>query len=496
MALSQKHSGLMLVPWFNSQEWRHVYKLLTDGDNLEQARNILKLWKLRTPKLPSGVEGTLIILNVALIDTTVVDEENVRLLYGLGIMRFLNMCCSQGEQGTLSSQAKMYNIPEWIINLRHDVAHDAAVPSMDLLKTAIELCFDWLLKNYWEEQDAILKPCYGNPAMNMSVLKRVVVVYCQMIIETYQSKRGLLLKDVDHFILMIKRLGDIDIRAKMSVDAALDKLLQFIANKGGRIHHEVLESVILTTINDEGAFFSILQEDGYEGNELPQQYVVAWNKLLDFFLGFNLLAPFLKHLLKIVDDCLCYKLKRKVASMWFLYVMKRLLATQLIIDEEKAKKRSELHARYPELSSITPFSNCQKENSIFKAILEFQDKIENYPNAHTLSFLRCYMEVCNLNDEVINETETLIMTYMEQISKGKRVDVSQLRLAFKDGSEYIEEPMIYENVISTDEKQPISLSTSHFQRVKDTSIFHKTPIGVLQFQDQTANPWENGEFKL
>lgn len=68
----------------------HVYSLAYSNnlENQQKALNILKIWKTRTPILPAGVEGTLILLEALLIEDENLSQEQVAQLYSVGLMRF------------------------------------------------------------------------------------------------------------------------------------------------------------------------------------------------------------------------------------------------------------------------------------------------------------------------------------------------------------------------------------------------------------------------
>lgn len=55
--------------------------------NKHKALKLLRVWKHRTPQLPSGVEGTVIILEAMMLDPSLMSHESLRTLYGASIMR-------------------------------------------------------------------------------------------------------------------------------------------------------------------------------------------------------------------------------------------------------------------------------------------------------------------------------------------------------------------------------------------------------------------------
>lgn len=40
--------------------------------------------------------------------------------------------------------ADKYDIPEWIVNMRHETAHGNKLPSLGLLRDASNFIFEWL----------------------------------------------------------------------------------------------------------------------------------------------------------------------------------------------------------------------------------------------------------------------------------------------------------------------------------------------------------------
>lgn len=109
------------------------------------------------PKLPVGVDCTLSILQVCLKDrewTSKIDagelpmycQNDLSLMYSTTIMRFLNHISNIGhtKQTSLFQIAKQLQIPEWVVNLRHDAAHGHELPSIEVLRMAINVLLQWL----------------------------------------------------------------------------------------------------------------------------------------------------------------------------------------------------------------------------------------------------------------------------------------------------------------------------------------------------------------
>lgn len=158
-----------IVPWFNSDEWRLVYnKLYSDSvsslyTEKQEALKLLLIWKARCPSLPSGIESTLGLLEVHLEDTKPdaqdPNEQVLRLAYSSAIMRFVNhMLDTETARGSsLYQAAKNLDVPDWIIDLRHDTAHSNSLPSLELLREATTIGLQWLKGSYWEKHREHIK---------------------------------------------------------------------------------------------------------------------------------------------------------------------------------------------------------------------------------------------------------------------------------------------------------------------------------------------------
>ncbi|XP_031827289.1 uncharacterized protein LOC116424694 [Nomia melanderi] len=174
MALSVKQKGVKQVPWFSLTEWHQVYQQVYSNDKTEQTKayETLLTWQARVPKLPVGVDCTLSILQVCLRDLEwapkinkgdlpISYENDLCLMYSTTIMRFLNHISNIGhtKQTSLFQIAKQVNIPEWIVNLRHDTAHGHELPSIGVLRIAINILLTWLHEEYWAAEAKGLEEC-------------------------------------------------------------------------------------------------------------------------------------------------------------------------------------------------------------------------------------------------------------------------------------------------------------------------------------------------
>ncbi|KMQ92576.1 las1-like protein [Lasius niger] len=179
MALFAKRDDIKQVPWFSLTEWHDVYRQIYSNDVIEQTKayEALLVWKARMPKLPVGVDCTLSILQVCLRDrewTSKIDsgelpmycENDLSLMYSTTIMRFLNHFCNIGhtKQTSLFQIAKQLKIPEWIVILRHQTAHGYELPSIGVLRIAINILLHWLHDEYWAAEARAVEKCYMEEA--------------------------------------------------------------------------------------------------------------------------------------------------------------------------------------------------------------------------------------------------------------------------------------------------------------------------------------------
>ncbi|XP_017880157.1 ribosomal biogenesis protein LAS1L isoform X2 [Ceratina calcarata] len=139
-------------------------------------------WKARIPKLPVGIDCTLSILRICVRDrewTRKIDdghlpvnyETDLCLMYSATIMRLLNHISNIGhtKQTSLFQIAKRINIPEWIVNLRHDTAHGYELPNIGVLRIAVNILLAWLHEEYWAPEAKRLEERLASVAATATV---------------------------------------------------------------------------------------------------------------------------------------------------------------------------------------------------------------------------------------------------------------------------------------------------------------------------------------
>lgn len=93
--------------------------------------------------------------------------------------------------------AKSIDIPDWIIETRHDCSH-GVLPSREILQDCLDVCWDWLVKTYWKPQFDEYTEIHNSKNLNdesRNSLRRLITGYLQDLfskkIDKFQRKRRL-----------------------------------------------------------------------------------------------------------------------------------------------------------------------------------------------------------------------------------------------------------------------------------------------------------------
>jgi hypothetical protein len=161
------------VPWKSWDEWEEVYHCIysTGFESLPRGVSIMERWSMRG-RIPVSVEATLNIVSVMIIDPQFksvqqrrfahCSETSLRLAYGLGISRFVNLLVDLAQKGAVASSmdslAVSLDLPGWVVQVRHNVTHGSQLPGLTLLRDcALYLLNDFILSRYWTVQLARIR---------------------------------------------------------------------------------------------------------------------------------------------------------------------------------------------------------------------------------------------------------------------------------------------------------------------------------------------------
>ncbi|KAF7411838.1 hypothetical protein HZH66_000734 [Vespula vulgaris] len=374
MALFGKREDLKLVPWFSPAEWHQVYKQIYSNNNDKQveAYETLLAWKARMSKLPVGVDCTLSIIQVCLRDrewTPKIDnaelpihyENDLCLMYSTAIMRFLNHISNIGhtKQTSLFQIAKQLNIPEWIVNLRHDAAHGHELPSIDVLRIAVNLLLTWLHEEYWIAEAKALEKYYAKKVEIMEInesedteaftdlieLWVAIGLYIRAGYDLVDSIPDTQLQKTLYDLRMyavkltqqienneeesehIVELKNVRIKKKYSLSAARAILLAEISRYLGKNNQIVnKENIVLNALLESEAFLltaDILtifsEKDDIETNvedQLPISIIQFWQDIIILLQDVNMLEALILKLLTLVKNEQEPEYKRHMAALW------------------------------------------------------------------------------------------------------------------------------------------------------------------------------------
>ncbi|XP_077402639.1 ribosomal biogenesis protein LAS1L [Vanacampus margaritifer] len=147
-----------VVAWLNKAEWDQVREYLYSKDSTLQrnALHRISAWKARyANSTPVAMDCTADLVRCQVLDRSEkLDSHDLVLLYGAALVRFTNLI-TERQQGKFSRSLRRLagnlNIPEWIVNLRHDVTH-RKLPALKWCRKGCEVVLDWLQQEYWSRQ--------------------------------------------------------------------------------------------------------------------------------------------------------------------------------------------------------------------------------------------------------------------------------------------------------------------------------------------------------
>lgn len=157
-------SGKHVVAWLNKAEWDQVLEYLYCKDSSLQAQALHRIsaWKSRYgSSTPFAVECTSDLVRCKVLDASgLMGSEELVLLYGMALVRFVNLITERKQKLVLIPLRRLandMNIPEWIVNLRHELTH-GKLPSLIWCRKGCEFVLEWLRREFWSRQ-------LGNNAM-------------------------------------------------------------------------------------------------------------------------------------------------------------------------------------------------------------------------------------------------------------------------------------------------------------------------------------------
>uniref|UniRef100_A0A8J8Y9P7 LAS1 like ribosome biosis factor n=1 Tax=Callithrix jacchus TaxID=9483 RepID=A0A8J8Y9P7_CALJA len=141
----------VVVAWVSRAEWDQVtVYLFCDDHKLQRyALNRITVWRSRSGnELPLAVASTADLVRCKLLDVTGgLGTDELRLLYGMALVREEDKVAKL----PLKCLAQEVNIPDWIVDLRHELTHKK-MPHINDCRRGCYFVLDWLQKTYWCRQ--------------------------------------------------------------------------------------------------------------------------------------------------------------------------------------------------------------------------------------------------------------------------------------------------------------------------------------------------------
>jgi len=142
--MSTKKRTLTITPWMCRSEWLTVKEHVLARD--ARALKYLQVWAARVPRLPAGVETTCSLL------TAFNSRPHTSLSLATAVNRFLNhishLAMNMWGLTKLHQAGARLAVPEWLVELRHEVTH-GHMPNTTLLLAAVQFGLSWLDHHYW-----------------------------------------------------------------------------------------------------------------------------------------------------------------------------------------------------------------------------------------------------------------------------------------------------------------------------------------------------------
>lgn len=147
-----------VVAWVNKAEWDQVLEYLYSQDaGLQRyALQRISAWKGRyAGSTPVAVECTANLVRCQVLDRSgEMTGADLVLLYGMALVRFVNLI-TERQQGKVARPLRRLagnlNIPEWVVDLRHDFTH-RKLPTLKWCRKGCKVVLDWLQQEYWSRQ--------------------------------------------------------------------------------------------------------------------------------------------------------------------------------------------------------------------------------------------------------------------------------------------------------------------------------------------------------
>lgn len=499
-----------VVPWFDRNEWLLVEDDVCSNDpnRLWKAVRRMAIWDCRVPRLPKAVEGTLRLTYVyckdhsfrgKYADESCANESDILLMYSAVLIRFLNFTLDVQEKSsrTMYQQAASVNIPDWIVQLRHDISHGETLPSLSLARMAVKYLLEWLRETYWVPESKL----YKTISVNLDKYEDIIKVYNLWIYIGRKLSDG-----VTHISGII---NDVDENSK--------DLLELLQNKywDNRSFEQVylykLDNVLKRLLHDylvkrcwRRLIDYILSEDNsiflsencieyrFDGSVNTGKLHNLWLKIVRLLLGTSRIIYFLELLVKIGNRG--SPTIQLLASNWTKNLIDILQTMSGSDNEEttrqnkvsnnkKKRKRTKDEDQDNDMKSML---NLVKEFKSTFDLSSFADDLRDilrlallHPHRYTSVFIRGLfsIQIISLEERRINMLLNLLDIFVNRQNCDSFENSSSLYMIhslINDGSPKTVEDSDKQQNISNDQ-----LESSTWKKCSDKEIWSRYPLGML-----------------
>lgn len=504
MAFSQKHTGKVFVPWFNTAEWQGVYNFVTSNleEDKKKALEILRIWKLRTPLLSAGVAGTLILLETLLSNMDGLTEFQIVQIYSVSLLRFLNICAANNDkQGTFNRTVTRNDLPKWLIDIRHDIAHSNKLPSKTMLELALNHSFEWVIEKYWKIQNDSISDYFVSSESNYAKIVDTLNTYIglsfnihmNVVMKEYEEA---LMKKVNYLVSKRYRKPKTD---KQSLLDILEEILKHLLSDS---HNTTIPNKVAEVLADKKGLLGTNLEENSEGVQvIPENFKSVWSRLLNILYENDCLTVLLEKLFSIAINCI-NKSTKSVAFAWLHNILDGLLKlhfvknTMVCFNENEANENNFDVRTNRIMEKKSEFKNCITfeclEKLPIKGLSTLENKIIDEPGSS--ESLHLLEKVMILN----NRSKNVITTFSKLIKIFETPD-DYCSMNFNTISTIQDIPFDVELMQTSDSNQEINGTLSDLQEEtipngtrwdieKDTSIFKNYPLGIIPNQNRNENP--------
>uniref|UniRef100_A0A1A8JH13 LAS1-like n=1 Tax=Nothobranchius kuhntae TaxID=321403 RepID=A0A1A8JH13_NOTKU len=147
-----------VVAWLNKAEWDQVLEHLYSKDVALQRFAVQRIsaWRSRyAHSSPVAVDCTADLVRCQVLDRSgQLTGDDLVLVYGAALVRFVNLITERQQGRTarpLRRLAGNLNIPQWVVDLRHDFTH-RKLPTLKWCRKGCKVVLEWLQQEYWSRQ--------------------------------------------------------------------------------------------------------------------------------------------------------------------------------------------------------------------------------------------------------------------------------------------------------------------------------------------------------